>query len=477
MLSKSAIDLAFPTADALAKRNVILAGPGEDPITELANISLADLPVALNSNPNLSADDVVSSIYEASKRQDPSLNGLNGCRHDIVMEELRKNIAATVKATIKTARDVAIPLINDCAEAAKQLLNEQAKAELYPFSVESYHVADFAKSPVLMEMTNNFRDSSPNEVSLISLPVAELDTENLLVSLMNASSTGIERFDAELHDWLSKNLERAAGLYNTLFHATGSFYSALNLMAYDAVENAAFMYLLARKHFENGPSEGLDMDLNAWRAYVSGLMAAAGATLHQIHGRLGREVQSKRLVLRSPQDGASAGKFIVNGALLEGWSNAGGDVESIMGSHFKNRDYGYESLISNKDQNVDEWNRQYRIYTSVSASNISTQSQKAMYDAIQPRIAAQFPDHVTSARLYDLCQTVKPEEAAEMYVAIRRVVCGAVFENTDVLHMLELYDAAATENPDADNRTIALIAVTRYVGRWIAQLVSPHTSA
>lgn len=475
MLSKSAIDLAFPTAQALAAKNVVLAGPGEDPITELANISLADLPVALETNPDMTDSSVVESIYEASKRQDESLGGINGCRHDVAVEELRSAIVQTVKATIATARAVAIPLINDCADAAKELLNQRANDELYPFTIITYRMPEMVLSPVLQSMIENHRNYPVSDYNFLELPLS-IDGDPI-TALVGAAATGIERYDAELHKWVSENVDRATSIFNAFTKVRTNLYQTLNLGDYRSGENATYLYLLARKLMTDGPLDGMNIDLQEWRAYISGVAASCAAAINQVMAKRQRELNAKQLVLSWPSLDAKSGQFVLNADLVEQWCNEGGDIESIYGAHFANRDYSYDGLLKNKEVNVAEWARQRSFYQKLSANNLSTQVRTAMYEAIQPRVAAQYPSQVTSARLHELCEAVTPDDTVDLYKSVRKIICAAVYENTDVLTLLELFDEAGLQNPEADNRTVALVAVTRYVGRWLSTLLSPHAVA
>ena len=470
MLTESSIKAAYPLAEKLAAQGISLRAINDTPLAQLVSASLALATTTAGVNPDLleAVPSFAGSLVDSSKLTDP----VGGNPHDEAMASTIKAVGDAVTGNLAIARSVVNPIIKQVADATQGHLEQASGSALCPLNVVPYNYKPIWDSPILRELAGIHQNVPVMEMEL--KPLGLVAPDGLVGSLM----TGAARFDEELTAWLNAGVEaRLESVWSRLFGKNSEQYlTAVLRPGYLNNDDVLVAYLFARRVVSN-PPEGVDMDLSAWTAYASAIMAQAGRAVMRVMEKRDLDVRLGNLVFDAPTTYEAKGDVMVVGDVYSRWLAEGGTPEVLFGSVMSDRKFGYRDLLDRKDEYARTWNSEYRMLQQTAAANryndLIVGLRNAVTGAINsaPEDALVCDRAVLHEKLKSHIERVKPQHLEDVYGISRKLVCRVMFEHTDAEQILNAIDAAAAANPELNLREAALLAVVDVVAVWLSKRV------
>lgn len=468
MLIKSQVNAAWPLAEKLTAKGLVLRAIPDTPLAELVDSSLLhqQVDMLVTKNSDVESGDVVANLIDSSKFVDPS----GKADHDDMMEQSVRALSRVVERNLDLTQNVVKPAIERVVELTTKYIDDAGQSYLTPVSVVPFYYPDIWQDQSLEDLVNFAREQPARDITLnLTIPQPE--------DLVGALSTGMGRFDQDIREWVETvGLDFVAGMWNSLFGKTGTG-SLLPLIRgqYAEANRALAAFLFSRRLLSDIP-EGLDMDLSSYRAYMSGIMQQSALMVARAISGRSNDVRLKRLIISMPPTGAETGTILVNGDVYDQWLAEGGSPEILFGSFFSDRQINYGVLLSEKDRYLREWKGTFALLQSKSASV----RFDALVDGLRSAtltVISEIPEEyrvvdesVYRERLRERMKRVKLKDLSEIWHTARKIVCRVIFPDTEAERILNAIDAVCKENPDMDIREAALFSVIDWLTCWAIDL-------
>lgn len=475
MLTKGSLHAAYPLAERLASQGAVLAPLPNTPLEAIVNSSLIHVNVA-RATPNgmETMGDFGTTLIEGSTFADQT----GGVAHDNEMAKAVENASVAVLFNLDLARNKVNPIVKAVMETAQKAMDDGAKASLSPLSVEPFYYLPIWDSALLSDLVERHTGTVLSETPLQSLQIPRP------ASFAEAMSTGAANFDAEVTSFCnSVGEEYLASVWNSVFSPNAARTLITVLRGnYEQANAGLITYLMARRYNEEVP-EGVNMDLNAWRAYISTIMAQAGRDVVRTLQKRRQDIQMGVLVIQSPTSDEPAGVIKVNGDVYEQWLRDGGSPDLLMGAAFAGNERGYKALLEKADFFMKSLQRNRALLESQAGFERFTNLVSGLRTALTAQINA-LPEDLAVAgravlheRLRKHISHVSQSDLECLWSVARRLVCRTMFPHTDVEVVLKAIDKAAKENPEMDVREAALLATVDYVSTWVSKMMTIESSA
>lgn len=470
MLSQSAIQAAYPLAEILAQKGLLLRPVGETPLSQLVNTSLlhAQMLSAAQDSALEVLPDFSSQISAASSQVDAD----GRVEHDDIMESAVRAVSAVVTNNISVARNVVKPMIIEVAKETQALIENQVRGATNGFGILDLRYKAIWDSPILAEHVSRFSGTPVQDIQLLLLGVKPA------TSVRDAMMTGSATFDAQLDAFIEEfGQDNLLLVWDCLF-GTNPASTLLSLIPFDrqTADKALITYMFARRAMEDVPP-GVNMDLNGWRSYVSTIMAQSGRIVARLIERRRQDERNQTLVLSAPVSGDPNGNSItVVGDVYTRWCAAGGTPEILFGSVLSDRQFGYQQLLDNAERYLRVWKKEYSNLQSVVASKRYSYLREGLAAAMTkliettPEEQLKQPKSVYHSLLKEHMTRVKPKHLEDIFGISTKLVCRVLFAETDIEKILEGIDVAAKNHPELEMREAALLAVNDFVVDWLCKL-------
>lgn len=477
MLTQSSLNAAYPLASVLASKGWALRPCNETPLQQLVSASLAQAQTL---------DGVDGSQLEAQ----PDFGGLllsssvaagpdGKVTHDVIMESAVKAVGAVVAKNLYHARNVVNPQSERIAKDVQAYINANASSSLAPYSVVPFAYKAIWNSPILRELVGKYAQLIANDVPLQPLGITAG------AALEETLRTGVARFDDEIAGFLSAGAQsRLAAVWDGLFgRNAGRSLAEIIRVAADrtSCDDALIGFLFCRRIQEEIP-EGVNMDINAWRLYISTLQAQLGRQVLAALDRRELDQRNGNLVISFPSVGAQEGEIVVIGDVYSRWLADGGSPEVLFGCLLGSRRFGYRDLLDNAQENLRVWGIEFKLRQAKIAGDKFGYLVSGMQQAMTALIAEipddQLPcDRATlHVRLKERLAHLRPKHLEDIFACSRKTVCRTLWLATDAEDMLNCIDQAAKAHPELDIREAALMGTIAFVSRWVSKLFTVDSS-
>lgn len=474
MIHEATLEAVYPLAELLARRGKRVTPLDSTPIDQLSKAGHLPLPTR-------GIDELPTSegrILQGSRSKD----AMGACTHDVVMDELVEVISQTVRNNLDLSRNQINPIVKEVALDTEEYIRDAQAIHKTHVSVVPVHYAAIWNSPVLSEMVARYQETALRNVDLrLEIPGAT-DRDALLV----LAKTGASRFDEEVEEWM-------AGLdESTLLHAWHSVFGNSRVRELRNVvssfkaspENgrgdiALLVHLWARKLLQD-PPEGVSMGLEAYRAYVSDILAQSGRVLVAVQDQREKNIQLRQLIFSWPTSPSQIGQhpieLLVNGDVYGQWLEQGGEPDAIIGSFVTDQQRGFTALLENGERYAKEWERQSRVLGTTQRMKRFNHGVEGLRQAIARQINELDDDVLVVSReqyhqrLEQGLKTLKNNFHQHIYVVARMLVCNVLFPHTHGLEILTAIDQAAEDHPGIEVREAALLATIEIVSAWVVKL-------
>lgn len=469
MLTKSALNAAYPLAQQLASKGISLDPINDTPLAALVTCSLSEKAI-VDAAPvgSFESFDYNQSLLDSSAASAPVTGE---CEHDSILSKTVEAVSAAVERNLNEARDVVVPMIKQVVESTEAFMDASAQSSLSPFTIAPFYYNAIWDSPITLELVSKYTNFQGEQVRLGQSFQRPADLRAALL-------TGAGRYDEEVVAFCnSVGDDKVEYVWTAIFGGGVGQLSDVLRTAYDATDNALLAFLFARRLVDEIP-DGVNMELSAYNAYMSSIMAQAGRVAAGVYQRRAADLSTKRLVISFPTS-SDRGEIIVIGDVYDKWLADGGAAELLLGSVVSDRSMGYADLISNKERYLRDWQRFYALLQS-KASMVRFESMLAGLRAAMTSIINSDDDRLAlpadrrsdyHQRLRERLTHVKAKDVEELWIIARKTVCRVLFPHTDAEKILNAIDAAAKAHPEMDIREAGLFATIDYVAQWVADLI------
>lgn len=467
MLTKSALNAAYPLAQSLASKGISLSPIANTPLQALVACSLREKAV-VDAAPvgSFESFDYNQSLLDSSAAEAPVTGEVE---HDSIIERTVAAAAAAVEKNLNQAREVVVPMIKSVVESTTAYMDASAQSSLSPLVVAPYYYKAIWDCPITVELVSKYANFQVEQVQLGKPFPRPADLRAALL-------TGAGRYDEEVVAFANAvGDDKLEYVWTAVFGGgvAGSLNQVLRV-TYDGADNCLLTFLFARRLMDEIP-DGLDMELSAYNAYVSSIMAQAGRATARVYAQRESDISVKRLVLAYPAN--QEGEVIVLGDVYNAWLEAGGAAEILLGASVTDRQVGYQDLLNGKERYLREWQRYYAaLQTKASMVRFDSlvaglrQAMTAIINSDDSNL--QLEDRaVYHQRLKERLQHVKPKDIEELWHIARKTVCRVLFPHTNAEMILNAIDAAVKAHPEMDIREAGLWATIDYVAQWVAGLI------
>lgn len=400
-------------------------------------------------------------------------------KHDEIIKDLKDRIAPVVQRTFFIARNAVVPATNKAFDQYRNALAEIEKKAYLPQTIDVFKPSHFWDNPSFQMMVSRYKDANVPSINIKQMGL-DINEGNALDYLR----TGIADFDERTRASIVP--AEAALILAKVFGQPGApalFGAALAERLSDVLvvdytnwmDNSAFIFLAAKNLLENTP-ENLNMDLNEYREYMTSVLAASGRVANAMFDRIDADRRMKKIVLTSTQESLK-----VDGPTWFAFCQESGDTETLYGSLMTDRNLGYANLLAKKGEYRRAFENFVNSQTAQWQGKRHAECQDAIFTAIveniQDLLADEFKNNANASleqltkELLDRTKALTAAEVTNAYETIRALICGQVYPGTDVLAVLQHYDAAAPLIDSKDPREIAALALRNYVTDWLSDQV------
>lgn len=469
MLTREAIEAAFPLAESLDARKLFLAPLPNTPLEALVNATRSDANAAQPVEGGGVNIDVDSILYLADCK-----DALGDCEHNAVMDNVIEVAAAAVTEHIAFAKTIAGPAVAALAEKVQASLAEMTPSSLLGMEVVVATEPTPLKNGTIMGDVARYSEVSEFTPTL-SMKLPSLDYAQI-AALLN---TGAASTDEDIATWLAAKGEGFltslwAGVFTQtqygLHQEAISFWNFLNDPK-DGLDNALAIFLIARRLIDE-PIEGIEMQYAAFETLAAEFRNQSAAFLSSYLDR--RAMAEKSGILVNKRQGRTT---VVNENVYRRWLEAGGENEILFGNLLVgNPSVQADDLLERAEELKRVWNSHAAITATVEANRKFANTKMLFERHFMAQIAeASKTDDTLAGASQGVIECFNEEleclnegDLADLYNASLKLVCRSRFCHTDAEMILGGIERVKRENPKVDVREAAAISVIEYVAHWVS---------
>lgn len=428
------------------------------------------------------ADDIsIDAIVYHTNSIDPVTEE---CPHDTVMDELRQKLSPSVLHQLSHAKNVVRPMICEIAELViTQLSRKMDSALLNAEVIEIAPPVIFNDAALVAELEKyegmNYNPDLLNNFALP--PLSEEELRQLILTNKESTDANILTWlSAEEDGWLEKlykdfitaetSLKNPGNLHSFLRQTT-TVYNR-NLPNIDICK-AIGLFLLADGLYNN-PPEGTNVALAEYNRYMSDLRDSLGALLNNERAEYYRAVnEDQELVVY-----VEGTKVYVRSDLYAIYLADGGDVDVLYGNSLRNKPYITMGDIKiNADELRNTWHRHVAIARAAEEQNLLNTTRR-LFNTVLIDVLSKLDDDKkkqadrVAAIWKDQMESVTNNELKDIYGLTTRLVCRAIYPETDAEYYLVSINKIMENNPKIDPREAPSIATIEYIVEWCLKQVT-----
>lgn len=475
MLTKSAIEAAYPVAAALAARGVSLTPQANTAIAAMVEISLP-AAVALTQSHDGAVTPTASFAEALSEGTSIPLPGSQESAHDQVKADLIRNVANGISATHKIARNEVATVIKRVVASATEALRAETVRQGLGMAVIPYFYKDIWASYVPREMAAPYEGRYLGE-KLRVLPVPEIK------DWASVTLTGVPSYDPEVEKFLAScDNDYLQQIWAELFQAGTDVGKICNRSFTDAggvrggIDAALLIHLWARNLRDNPPA-GLNTDLANWRMYCTNLLADAGALIMRNLRQILADNEANRFVIGAPAGRGNANaRVYVLGEAYNRFLENGGSPEVVLGAYLAD-DIASVSVDMPREK-AEAFAARYSSANAIAARSGDYTRRENLLRAVRNAVAGEIAicenplgDKGAMHELLKNAVAKLDPKIDDIWVIARHLVCRSIFPHTDAESFLSTMDCCAQENPELAVREAALLATIEHLVDWTLEQV------
>ena len=500
MIREKSLTRAGQIIDQVLESNntAVIAGVSDTPVA-VASEKLA-APCYFNSNEMVMDTNTMINLMLQG-----NVNGVDGLdEYDVQMRQITNLATASIKRTIYLTKNVALPVIESIVEKITPELNEVSGGNGLAFNIIPDTSFTILKDPILQEAVGKYKSMTTSYLSgTKTVPHHQpRDAESVQALLAIGQST----FDKALREWATPYIGDGTMMkvYADVFvnGQVGEDISKVIPKTIDGIPKAIIAFIIAT-NLSQELDDGIEIAFEDYEDKMISLMAWCGHVINFGLSAFASQNSMKRVVSSYPKRGdefsygsVERGIIRVNPDHYNAYLERGGSPEALMGACLTDRDTVLDKLLENADEHVKVYNR-----TVVSARNnnklqvVNTMRSKLMKHVSDEIVACNQVDpdgsvdsvwkgvsinaEVAQEVLSKQVSKLTINNVTDIYGAVRQVVLGVFFADTDVQGLLEHVDA--TLDSDSENtldvQDAVNIAVFDYIVNWVChQLVVGYHS-
>lgn len=402
-----------------------------------------------------------ASLEESELLGNPVELGVQGLVNDL------KPVAVGIIANVK---DKVIPAVNEIFEKAYATTQQTVDrgGVLMEIKTDGSEKAIWQNPAILAMIEASAGEGDLASSHLTAAVFPELDSETLLGHLHSVNST----INMQLDDLLSESdSKRVTKIYNAIFNTGGETDSGQEIMTHYLVG-----MLLGIAFKDNIPDgvQGIG-EASLYRLAIDKVIDGCAAHLKRQRDYISNLAQSGRLILNFPTSGSEfrPGAFIVvNGLLYEGWLEAGGSVDAILGAYVSKEQFTNVGIIvENQERLCREWVRHVGLAQSALRDdfervfvNSLRREVHAYADAVDLKVNEKGIEY-----MYERSSSIDPDNA---YTFARRAVVHCLFGEGDYLSILENIDSISKRVQGIELSDAIELAIIDWLVDWALNMVS-----
>lgn len=392
--------------------------------------------------------------------RETSLTGAN--IHDIEVENLVSLGDQYLKASLARARSGALPIINDLVDTVNTKATNRA-IELTEFTIVPKKHPALYDVPSFMSLAlteGEYMDTLRSDLPPHMLPSIDFE------SAMEHIKTGVEKIDATAE---SDGLTPAFCQY--AYSAIGDDIVNKLDMHIEHKGEAFPALLVVLINCLLNKEEKLDIELPMTvRVYLQAVLYLLSGRIKQKIARRERNFEKGLLML-----GISGRCITVNNDVYKKYLTNGGRPEVIMGAALD------DALITMETANS-EGERYLDIYDGfIKRSAVQAKSMRG--EVIRKLLPSEFIDYLkdgerTKEEMIELAPRINEAmeqvtvDVADIYPAVRQLVCNVLYPKSDTLKVLSRIDDLMKQNPDMDAADAATACYTSILTEfYVNQLI------
>lgn len=462
----------------LAKLNQTLVGPG---LGNLTGITTPDEEQKKEYDPGF-----IASMVSFSET---TLPDGSPTEYQAYMTLLAKEVAASVSGTISFARNTVNPIINDICEKISIALDEAGKGGTIARTAGGQRFVMSNSSLVVNILTEAPEPLYMDEVTVretnarLNLPYQNLRspvfypemTSAELLEFMEENSKG--EFNRDVLDTLKARedgIQELYQVYTDVYRFIPGYVTGtdINSLRNDVTIRPLIILAIANALAEElpegttGSSSDIEKATLAWMGQVKNII--------EINLEVYRAaVASKQIVLSAYTTNFET-NIQVNQENYNSYLEDGGSTEALLGAVFSDKDYEYDNLITRQQEYEEVYHRRVSEAASYNESNRLTIFKNVLRECVRKEIFeceedAIRPVEQANARenLDALMKKVYVDALDCPYEVVRMVVCGSLFDGTDVEEILVNIDNVCKKNEDLSPRDAAALVVLDYLASYL----------
>jgi hypothetical protein len=474
MLTQSAVNATYGTAQVLAERGVRLSAIPRTPLSQIVTASLQR--VALESvlpetggSPPVFTDELMAGANE------PDAVGHN--THDEYMREAVEVIGNSINFNNQLARNTVNPMTERVVSKLDEALNVFTTSAGLPIAIVAWEDRALWMNGYTVELFSRYQDTVQEGIQYIGPALGEFRSEYL--------STGLSTFDAEIAAYIAQLQSPAYGL--SLDQIWARTFGAGPFNTNDALSgdrwmiDAAIVVYLAAGYLQSNPPADANASVAVWDTMCNNLRAQAGRVVCRGLQKLERDRRLSMMIVSYPQSTMAGQQIIVDGPVFNRFIQEGGSPEVILGAFFTDRQMDYAQLMSDREGYLARW----KTAQSTLLGSAEGERFRALMVALQSALTEEInalPDELMVAsratlheRLQQCLGSVRPNALESLWHTARHLICTVIFPHTDVENTLCEVDSQMQRHPELEPREAALNAAVESMAQWLSKLITVET--
>lgn len=396
-----------------------------------------------------------ASFEEADLLGNPVELGTEGVVADL------QPIAANI---VSTVRDRIIPAVNSIFEKAYEATQEHVDAGGVLITIKTDGSdSELWQNPALLEIIEGYSATGTLEGTHLSgITFPELSTETLIGHIHSVNNV----INAQLDNILAGDMaEKVSNVYNELFN-TG--------LPFAPVQCPRIKHLLGmllgialRENIPDGVTGS--GEVAHYRTAMDKVIASCAVHVKRQIDYIANLAKSNRLIVEFPAPGAELRQgesIIVNGLLYEGWLEAGGSVDAILGAYVSpDQPRNANLIMDSKDQLERIWVRRVGLLQA----RVRDDFERVFANDLRREIfayaeeAGMKVDQEGINKMYERTSSIDPDNA---YAFTRRIVIATLFGGGDYLQILENIDSLSERLPGIELTDAIDLAIVDWLVDW-----------
>lgn len=485
MITNAAINSTMLVANNVHASKYTMVPYTGTPLWDLTNNSYSlfmDNEAYINET---KAEDIVSEIGKLS-----NTTGTDGiCSHQVCLDKAVNVISNAVRMDMQRAKNVVKPIILSVLENVDEQMKDREVKLAAVLAIVPDKFEGIWSSSLLADLIEPFNEVSARSIDK-SPAVHPMLSEEQILELLKSGST---RFDKEIYDWVNEiGRDFVIQTYYQYFLSptigsttdTGLSVDALMDLNPTSRKKALLVHLMSSR-LQKDPPEGINMDIGEYELMMSVVYSQTGRIINRIIEARNIAIRNKRMVIRWPVKNSEYMEaandntnIIVNEDVYDGWLEAGGTPEALLGAAVSDKEDDYNILLEKIAEYEKIWSNRRLLVAAQHESQRFTYLVRAINYGVSKEIADLSEDEVPlEARtvmhkaLADRLSKTDTTDIANYACYVQDLVCDIMFADTNSKRILRQIDFVQKSNPSYTVKEAAAVTILDLIVEWVSTLI------